>query len=164
MKYLILGLACMVCAGCVSLQYVQYEPGTGGYREELLSSRIYEVEFEIRKRPPTWSALATLGFVYVARDIGDDIGWWDAELRNLVRLRAAQLTLEAGFGYFMVHPRWPDKPGRIIIKAFSEPPEVDPSEYYDAIALQDEMRREFDSLAIPATARAPAPAPSEPCP
>jgi hypothetical protein len=127
--------ASLGCLGSLLLGCASYGPlseaSGGGYTDRLLSPGIHEVVFR-----------GTL-----SREQIDD----------LALLRAAQLTLEQGYGYFDMDPIWlatSETRTRYVIELSDGQPSAD----YDAAEVQAMLLEKYPSLGIPVVAREPEPA------
>jgi len=84
------------------------------------------------------------------------------QIADLALLRASQVTLEEGYGYFIIDPVWmspgPARGGvRYVIAVFEERPPLDPATVYDAAAMQAELVAEYAPVGALAVSRSPTP-------
>jgi hypothetical protein len=117
------GLLCLVFTGCLPY-YGPIDDSGQGYRDIELSPRIYRVDFHYNGQP-------------LFRYRGP-------RFEELVLLRAADLTRENGYRYFIVDTT--ALPGAsfgkrsLIVKVFHEPPSAEGVKVYDANEISSELR------------------------
>ena len=121
---LLLALSMLACRA-------PYRPAVGtshGYLEDQLSPRIYQVHYQ-----------------------GNTDQSRGANSEQLVLLRAADLTIEHGYSYFIVDrnalPGVPRGRRSLTIKLFSEPPVAEDVKVYDARGIAAQIRARHHYLA-----------------
>ena len=125
--------ACCIIAALLVGFAPKYQIAVGtadGYLEDEISPGIYRVHFQFNPAP---------FFSYVG-----------PTFEQLVLLRAADLTLERGYGYFIVDKTALPGTSRggqsLVVKLFAEPPHVDGLKVYDALQIASKLRARHSYL------------------
>jgi hypothetical protein len=157
MKCLMIALLAVLLTGCRTWQYGPYTPSSGGYEDRALSPRVYEVQFT-RRELPMWEFFLTMGVSVWPFLHGDSSGRWVRQRGDMLRLRAAQLSLELGYAYFAIHPTWPIDHRRLVINVLDHEPDAETPKVYTATEVQRELLGDYSSLEVQSVDRAPDPA------
>jgi hypothetical protein len=110
-----------------------------------------------------WEFFLTLGQSVWPFFIGDMSGRWVRQRGDMLRLRAAQLSLEQGYAYFAVHPAWPSDHRRLVINVLDHEPDTETPMVYTATEVQRELLGEYSSLEVRPVDRTSDPAWPAPC-